>query len=96
MDIFYYYMDGCPHCVEMTPNVEKSGIPISKKIEKGDVSNADKTKYGVKSYPTIIFAHPSGKLISKLEGIHSVQTIKTAYNTAKTSIDILNKFRDED
>jgi glutaredoxin len=93
MKVIYYHMDGCPHCVEMSKILDGSSFDVDEKIERKDIRESDKTRYKIKTFPTIIFVDESGKLLTKLEGIVDIKTLRSAYNTAKTSQTILEKFR---
>jgi thioredoxin-related protein len=61
------------------------------KIERKNVSDMHRTKYGVKSYPTLVFVSDSGKMLGKLTGVTSIGNIRHTYQSLKDTDKIIKK-----
>jgi glutaredoxin len=84
----YYWMKGCPHCIKTKQVMDNVGFTPDESIERSDMRIADKTKYGIHLYPTLVILDDSGFMIDKLEGQLDEKTLNASVitNTASTTL----------
>ena len=82
MKVLFFWMNGCPHCIKIKEELKK--VSESKKfisIEKANVTDIHKSKYGVKSYPTIIYLTDDNRMIKKSVGFDTAEDISLDYRS---------------
>ena len=84
-------MPGCPHCEKMEKEINKFGAVKVIKIENKNTSSTHKEKFGVNSYPTVVFANDNNKMLGKLVGFHKVNELNRSYQAYKETDKIIKK-----
>jgi thioredoxin-related protein len=84
MRVKLYWLEHCTPCRNLKKEFARLPAPLVKPIyiEHANISQKEKTKLGIKSYPTLAFFADDGRLLSKLEGYNDLEDIVTAYKNA--------------
>lgn len=80
MKVILYYMNGCPHCVTFKTDVlPKLDFNLTSQIEKKNIPQETKVKYGIKQYPTLVFLKDNGAILDSFTGIPKPEELNRLY-----------------
>lgn len=89
MKIYYFYMNGCPHCIEMDNHLNNLGINPDKKIERNDIDS----NYNIKVFPTLFLLDNNDNIIDRIEGLIDRKSLSSRLKIHKISESIKYEFR---
>lgn len=86
-------MEGCPHCVKMKDTLKMlpSEYVQPIQIEKQNISQADKSRFNIQLFPTLIFLTDKGKILNLKQGNLPLDQLKMAFKHALKLEDIMKK-----
>lgn len=93
MKSILYWMEGCPHCKKMKDTLKMlpSDYSQSIQIEKQNISQADKSRFNIQVFPTLVFLTDKGKLLNIKQGNISFDQLKMAFKHALRLEEIMKK-----
>ena len=76
--IYYFSAGWCQPCKQLSPTMERSGLPY----QKVDVDNDTdlSAKFGIRNIPTLVKVDNSGNEISRMTGNKPMAEIQNWYN----------------